>query len=131
MKRTSTVARYLLGFVFAVFGLNGFLHFIPQPPPSSAMALQYLTALGTSHYIVPVFLFQLIAGILLLVNRFVPLALTVLAAIITNILLYHATMDPKGIGLGLIVAIVWILVYLGYRSSFRPLLSANPEPARF
>jgi len=128
MNRISTVARYLLGFVFTVFGLNGFLHFIPQPPPSSALALQYLTVLSASHYISVIFLFQLIAGILLLVNRFVPLALTVLAGVIVNILLYHITMDPKGIGLGLVVTILWILLYLEYRSSFRVLLSARSGP---
>ncbi|MGA8026222.1 MAG: hypothetical protein WB992_03695 [Bryobacteraceae bacterium] len=61
MNRTSTVARYLLGLLFTVFfGLNGFLHFIPMPPPSSSLALQYLGAVSASHYIAVVFLFQLI-----------------------------------------------------------------------
>ncbi len=72
---------------------------------------------------------QLIAGLLLLVNRFVPLALVVLAAIITNILLYHMAMDPKGIGAGILVTILWLLVYPAYRASFRILFSAKPEPA--
>jgi putative oxidoreductase len=79
-----------------------------------------------SHYIMPIFLLQLIAGILLLVNRFVPFALVVLAAILFNILLFHITMDPKGIGLGVFAAILWILVFLRYRSTFRSIFSATP-----
>ena len=129
MKSVSTIARYLLGFIFTVFGLNGFFHFLPQPPPSSAMALQYLQVVSASHYITLVFLLEVIAGILLLLGRFVPLALTVLAGIIANILLYHATMDPKGIGLGILVAFLWVLVFLRYRASFRPLFRSYPEPA--
>ena len=128
MKSVSTTARYLLGFLFTVFGLNGFFHFLPQPPPSSPLALQFLGAVSASHYMVLIFLLQLIAGVLLLIGRFVPLALTVLAAIITNILLYHVTMDPKDIGIGLFAAILWVLVFLGYRTSFRALLSSHPEP---
>ncbi|MGA8030155.1 MAG: hypothetical protein WB992_23665 [Bryobacteraceae bacterium] len=65
---------------------------------------------------------------MLLVNRFVPLAMVILAAIITNILLFHLTMDPKGIGLGLLAAILWILVFLGHRSSFPALLSGSGHP---
>ena len=66
MKITALVARYILGIAFLVFGLNGFLHFIPLPPPKGALALQYLTALGTSGYMVPVFALQLASAILLL-----------------------------------------------------------------
>ena len=66
MKILATIARYLLAFVFIVFGLNGFLHFIPQPPPPSELARQYFTVMFTSHYLVFVFGLQLIAGVLFL-----------------------------------------------------------------
>jgi len=130
MKIASTVARYLLGLMFTVFGLNGFLHFIHQPPPPSALAMQYFQVVSVSHYMDLIFLLQVIAGVLLLVGRFVPLALTVLAAILTNILLFHLTMDPKGIGPGAFATILWFLVFHANRLSFRPLLSSRPEPAR-
>src|SRR3954469_11835653 len=77
MKILATIARYLLAFIFIVFGLNGFLHFIPQPPPTSELAQQYFTVMFTSHYLMFVFGLQLIAGILLLFPRTVPLALTI------------------------------------------------------
>ena len=127
MHLVSTIARYLLGFLFTVFGLNGFFHFLPQPPPTNPLALQYFGAVSASHYLVLIFLLQLLCGLLLLAGRFVPLALTILAGIITNILLYHVTMDPKGIGPGILVTILWLLTFAEYRTSFRELLSATPS----
>src|SRR5579863_4960524 len=76
MKILATIARYLLALIFIVFGLNGFLHFIPQPPPPSELAQQYFTVMFTSHYLIFVFGLQLIAGALFLFRRTVPLALT-------------------------------------------------------
>jgi putative oxidoreductase len=131
MNRVSLVARYLLGFVFTVIGLNGFFHFLPMPPPANPLALQYLTVVTASHYMVLIFLLQLIAGLLLLANRFVPLALTLLAAVLFNILLYHITMDPKGIGLGVFAAILWLLTFSAYRTNFRPILSSKHQPVTF
>lgn len=125
MKLASTIARYLLGFLFTVFGLNGFLHFIKQPPPSTDLALQYMTVMSVSHYFVLVFLIQLVAGLLLLANRYVPLALACLAPIIVNILLFHSLMDPGGIGAGVFVTILWILVFLSVRSAFDGLFQAR------
>lgn len=131
MKLASTIARYLLGFLFTVFGLNGFLHFIHQPPPTSPLALQYMTVMVTSHYFVLVFLLQLVAGVLLLINRFVPLALVLLAPVLVNVLLFHALMEPAGLPLGIVATILWVLVFLSVRSSFSGILSSTPSSARF
>ncbi len=100
MKITTVIARFLLGFIFLVFGLNGFLHFIPATPPSGT-AGQFVGALFVSHYLVPIFLLQIISAVLLLINRYVPLALTLLAPIIVNILLIHVLMLPSGLPLAL------------------------------
>ncbi len=126
MKIASTVARYLLGIIFTVFGLNGFLHFIHQPPPASPLALQYMTVMVVSHYFAFVFLVQLVAGILLLVNRFVPLALALLAPVVVNILLFHGLMDPAGLPLGVLAAILWVLVFLPVRGAFSGLFRSTP-----
>ena len=92
MKITSVIARFLLGLIFLVFGLNGFLNFIPMPPPTG-VAGQFLGALFVSHLLVPIFAIQLIGAGLLLVNRYVPLALTLLGPIIVNILLISGRPD--------------------------------------
>ena len=117
MKITVVIARFLLGFIFLVFGLNGFLHFIPSSPPSGT-AGQFVGALFVSHYLLPIFLLQVISGVLLLVNRYVPLALTLLAPIIVNILLIHILMLPSGLPLALVVTVLWIVVFLSVRDAF-------------
>ncbi|MDP9292671.1 MAG: hypothetical protein M3O82_09960 [Verrucomicrobiota bacterium] len=130
MKIATLIARYLLGLIFLVFGLNGFLHFIPMPPPAGT-AGQFLGALFVSHYLVVVFLLQLIPAILLLINRFVPLALTLLAPIIVNIVLFHALMAPEGLPLAIVVTVLWILAALGVRSAFAGLLQQRVETTGF
>ena len=96
MKIAALLARLLLGLIFLVFGLNGFLHFIKQPPPTG-LALQYMTVMTASHIMSAAFLLQVIGGVLLLVNRFVPIGLVLLGPVIVNILLYHITMAPAGL----------------------------------
>ena len=126
MKLAITISRYLLGLMFTVFGLNGFLHFIPQPPPASPVALQFMTAMAGSHFFVLVFLVQLTAGILLLVNRFVPLALVLLAPVLVNILNYHILMDPSGLPAGIVAVILWFVVFYGVRGAFAGILRSTP-----
>jgi len=121
MKITSVIARFLLGLIFLVFGLNGFLHFIPSPPLSGT-AGQFIGALFVSHYLVPIFLLQLVSAVLLLVNRYVPLALTLLAPIIVNVLLIHILMVSSGLPLAISVTVLWVLVFLNVRSAFSGLL---------
>ncbi len=125
MKIVSIIARYLLGLLFVVFGLNGFLHFIHQPPPANPLALQFFVAVGASHFAAFFFAVQLLGGLLLLSGYFVPLALTLLAAELYNILAFHLTLAP-GIAPVLVACVLWVLVFLQYRESFRGLLGAKP-----
>jgi putative oxidoreductase len=126
MKITEIVARYLLGLQFTVFGLNGFLNFIHQPPPTNALALQFFGAISASHFAAFFFLLQLLGGLLLLFGFFVPLALTLLAAELCNILAFHLTMAPGSIAPALFACVLWILVFLQYRESFKGIFSAKP-----
>jgi uncharacterized membrane protein YphA (DoxX/SURF4 family) len=89
MKIVSITARYLLGLLFTVFGLNGFLNFIHQPPPSEPLALQFLVAVSASHFAAFFFAVQVVGGLLLLSGYFVPLALILLAAELYNIQAFH------------------------------------------
>lgn len=117
MKTVSLLARLLLGLIFLVFGLNGFLNFIPMPPPTG-VAAQYMGALFVSHYLVVVFLLQLVGGVLLLANRFVPIALSLLGPVVVNILLFHALIAPSGLPMAVIVAALWLTVFWGVRRAF-------------
>jgi hypothetical protein len=124
MKTASAIARYLSGVIFLVFGLNGFLHFIPLPPPSG-VAGQFMGALFVSHYLTLIFALQVIGGVLLLANRYVPLALAILAPVIVNILSFHALMAPSGLPLALFVTGLWALVFVHVRTAFAALFQAR------
>src|SRR5580658_6542051 len=125
MKIAAIIARYLLGLIFVVFGLNGFLNFIHQPPPPNPLSMQFLIAISSSHLAWFFFAVQLIGGLLLLSGYFVPLALTLLAAELYNILAFHLTLS-SGITLALFACVLWVLVFLQYRNSFNGILAAKP-----
>jgi putative oxidoreductase len=126
MKVASVIARYLLGLMFTVFGLNGFLHFIHQPPPANPLAMQFFVAVSASHFAAFFFALQVLGGLLLLSGFFVPLALTLLAAELYNILAFHLTMAPDSIFPALVACVLWVLVFLQYRNSFNGVLAARP-----
>ena len=118
MKIATIIARLLLGLAFTVFGLNFFLNFIPAPPPPPGLAgdfFKVFTASGMAYAIGAV---QLVSGVLLLIGRFVPLALTMLAGMIFNILVIHVLMAPAGIGPGIVVAILEVFLVWSYRDRF-------------
>jgi uncharacterized membrane protein YphA (DoxX/SURF4 family) len=131
-RRAPTVARCLLGTVFFVFGLNGFLNFIPPPPAGSmpAGAAAFGAALLHTGY-----LFQLLkgtevlAGALLLSNRFVPLALAVLAPIVINIFAFHAFLAPSGVVIAATVVALEIYLAWAYRAAFKPMLHSRAPAA--
>ena len=114
MKTAS--ARYLAGVIFLVMGLNG-LHFILFPPPPG-VAGQFMGTLYVSHYLWVIFAFQVVAGVLLLLNRYVPLAVAMLAPVIVNILVFHALMAPSGLPLAFFVAVLWSLIFIDVRPAF-------------
>jgi uncharacterized membrane protein YphA (DoxX/SURF4 family) len=126
MKIVSVIARYLLGLLFTVFGLNGFLNFIHQPPPANPLAQQFFVAISASHFAAFFFAVQLIGGLLLLSGFFVPLALTLMAAELYNILAFHLTLAPASIAPALVACVLWLLAFLQYRNSFNGVLAAKP-----
>jgi uncharacterized membrane protein YphA (DoxX/SURF4 family) len=118
MKIAALIARYLLGLVFLVFGLNGFLHFIPAQPLPPGTAGQFAGALMASHYFLVVSAVQVAGGVLLLVNRYVPLALVLLGPVIVNIFFFHLLMARGGLPLAIVVVILWGILFLRHRQSF-------------
>ena len=126
MRTASLVAQYLAGVIFLVFGLNGFLHFIPLPPPEG-IAGQFMAALFVSHYLTVIFAVQVIAAVLLLVNRYVPFALAMLAPVIVNILCFHVLMAPSGIPQALLVTVLWVLIFIDVRPAFVGLFRSRLE----
>jgi putative oxidoreductase len=124
MKIVALIARILLGLIFVVFGANGFLHFIPMPPMPPSTATTFATILMTTHYALIVSGIQFIGGALLLVNRFVPLALTLLGPVIVNIFLFHLLMSPEGLPLAIVVVVLWAVQFWYHKKAFAGILAA-------
>jgi len=121
-------ARLLVGLVFFVFGLDGFFHFAPFPPMSGPPA-DFAAAMIASGYLFPfVHGTEVAAGALLLSGRFVPLALTIMAPVVLNILAFHVFLARAGVPLPLVIAGLEIFLAWNYRSAFRPLLTASASP---
>lgn len=118
MKIGTLIARLLLGLIFVVFGLNGFLNFLSMGPMPSGLAGQFIGALVMSHYFWVVAALQIAGGALLLVNRFVPLGLVLLGPVIVNIICYHVFLKLAGIPLAILITVLWLIVFYGHRQYF-------------
>jgi len=117
MKIAVVIARILMGVIVVFFGLNGFLQFLKAPLPTG-LAGQFLMALFQSHYVWFICGVQIVGGMLLLVNRYVPLALTLLGPVIVNIILYHLLLNPAAAQLAVVVTILWLFLFYRYRQNF-------------
>ena len=126
MKILTVIARILLGLAFVVFGSNAFLHFMPAPPPPPTLAGDFQKVFMASGWANVIGAFQLLGGLLLLIGRFVPLGLTILGAIIVNILTFHALMAPEAaaLGPGIVVAALELFLVWQYRAAFAGLFQA-------
>jgi putative oxidoreductase len=118
MRIVSLIARFLLGLLFIVFGLNGFLGFLNMGPMPTGLAGQFMGALIQSHYFWVVAALQVIGGVLLLAKRYVPLGLVLLGPVIVNILLYHIFLNPAGMGMAIAVTVLWLIVFYDEREHF-------------
>jgi putative oxidoreductase len=126
MKIAVLVARILLGLVFLVFGLNGFLNFLHAPIPPGP-AGQFVTLLGPTIYMQFVSLVQVAGGLLLLSGQFIPLALILLGPVIVNILLFHISFQPAGLPPGLLAAVLWFIIFFGVRRAFAGVFAQKVE----
>ncbi len=125
MKVVGIIARIFLGLVFVVFGLNKLYIFIPSGPMPSGVAGQFMGALMSTKYIMVVGLFELAGGLLLLINRYVALALCLLAPVIVNILVVNTLMAPEGLPAGIVVTILWLVVFWRSKSAFNGIFQAR------
>jgi putative oxidoreductase len=122
MKIATIIARTLLGLIFAVFGSNAFLHFIPMPPPPEGLAGDYMKALFMSHYFYVVAVTQVVGGLIVLSGRFTALGLTLLAPVIVNILCFHIFLNHEGLPLACVVAALELFLLWRHRANFAGLL---------
>ena len=125
---STAIVRVLLGLMFLVFGLNGFLNFIPAPKDMPQEIMNVMGALMKAGYMTVVSGAEVLVAVLLLTNRFVPLALALLAPIIVGIITYHVAMQPATIGPGIVVLLMELYLAWAYRGAFRPMLRMRTIP---
>jgi uncharacterized membrane protein YphA (DoxX/SURF4 family) len=125
-------ARILLGLIFTVTGLNGFLNFLPQPAtPMPAGAVAFAGAMMKTGYLMPLLMAtQLISGLLLLTGRWVPLGLALLAPVVINIVAFHLFLAPAGLPLAGVVLVLEVYLAWAYRGAFRSMLAWRVMPGR-
>ena len=131
MKFAVIGARVLLGLIFTVFGLHGFFHFsfIPMPEMSEAGGTFMGVLMGTGYFMIVVKAVEVLAGLMILTGRFLPLGLILLAPVTVHILLFHLFLDPAGIGMAIFVIAMQLFLAWSYRDSYSGILQANSTPA--
>ena len=123
------IARVLMGLGFLVFGLNGFLNFIPQPKTLPEGALALFGAMMKTGYMIPLlFGTQILVAVLLLSNRFVPLALALIAPVIVNIVGFHLFLEPSGLPIACLFLVMELYLAWSYRRAFLPMLALRTWP---
>jgi uncharacterized membrane protein YphA (DoxX/SURF4 family) len=126
----TTIVRLLLGVMFLVFGLNGFLNFIPAPKDLPPDLVTVSTGLMKGGYMTVVSATEILVALLLLTNLFVPLALALLAPIVVGIITFHIAIAPATIVPGIVVSVMELYLAWAYRGAFRPMLQAKVSPGR-
>lgn len=126
----TAVVRVLLGVMFLVFGLNGFLNFMPAPKDLPPDVITVSTGLMKGGYMAVVSATELVVALLLLTNLFVPLALALLAPIVVGIITFHIAIAPATIVPGIVVLVMELYLAWAYRGVFRPMLQVKVSPGR-
>jgi hypothetical protein len=125
MKFVFTAARILLALIWIVFGLNGFLRFIPIPPLADPAQI-FMNSLLATGYMMPFWkTTEIICGLAFLTNRWVPLAAVVSAPITLNILAFHVFLDPGGLVIGIVVTVLNVIVAWEHRGVWMPLVRSR------
>jgi uncharacterized membrane protein YphA (DoxX/SURF4 family) len=127
-RYASAIVRILLGLAFLFFGVMGLFNLMKPPPETPQEVLNVMAALSNAGYMKVVSGAEVLVGVLLVVNRFVPLALALLAPIVVGIITYHIAMDPKTIGPGIVILVMELYLAWAYRGAFRPMLRAKTTP---
>jgi uncharacterized membrane protein YphA (DoxX/SURF4 family) len=126
-SKVAVICRILLGLPFLVFGLNGFFHFIPMPPMPDA-AMSFMMALGATGYFFPVLkITEIVAGIMLLTGRYVPLALILLAPIIVHIVLFHAILAPADMIMPILILVLELILASLYKDAWKGVLTSKTD----
>ena len=125
MRIFTLIARIVLGLIFFVFGLNHLVHFLHEPPMPASDAATYGQLLITHHVMTFVGFLMVLAGLLLLAGRYVPVALVILGPILVNILMFHILFGHPGLPLAAVCTVLEVSLIVAYWRNFRGVFEAR------
>ena len=128
MKHAVLGARLIFGLILVVFGINPWLQFLPLPELNEA-ATAFFGFMAGSYLLGFVKLTEVVGGLLLLSGRLVPFALTILAPVVLNILLFHVFLDSTGLVVALLLTALEVFLAWSYREAFAGVLNVNAQPS--
>jgi len=127
MKKLTTISRVLLGFIYLVFGLDYFLHFIPYEPNHTGRVAAFKAGLKGVGYFYPMIKsIQIVGGISLLINQYAPFFAVVLFPISINVFLYHTILVPSGWLMGVLLIIPNLFLGYAYRKYYSGMFVRKP-----
>ena len=127
MKTVITISRIILGFIYLVFGLDYFFHFIPYEPNHTGKVAAFKAALMSVGYFYPMIKsIQIVGGLSLLINRYAPFFAVVLFPISVNVFLYHTILVPSGWLMGVLLIVPNLFLGYAYRNHYRGMFVRKP-----
>ena len=127
MKTVTTISRIILGFIYLVFGLDYFFHFIPYEPNHTGKVAAFKAALMSIGYFYPMIKsIQIAGGLSLLINRYAPFFAVVLFPISVNVFLYHTILVPSGWLMGVLLIVPNLFLGYAYRNYYRGMFVRKP-----
>ena len=123
MEKITLVSRILLGLIFVIFGLNGFINFLPAFS-MSIEGVNFMSALMQTGYLLPLIYFLLIVcGALLLLGMYLPLSVLLLLPIVVNIILFHVFLSMEGIIIAMIILVLEVILVISYKELYLTLFN--------
>ena len=127
MKNVTTISRILLGFIYLVFGLDYFFHFIPYEPQHTGRVAAFKAALmGVGYFYPMIKSIQIVGGLSLLINQYAPFFAVVLFPISLNVLLYHSILVPSGWLMGVLLIVPNLFLGYAYRKYYSGMFVKKP-----
>jgi len=126
LKIVSLIARILLGALFVFGGANHLFNFVPAQPLPPGAAGQFLAGMIGTGYLTFIGVMEVLGGLLIIIQQFVPFGLTILGPIVVNIFVIEALIMPKAIPVALVMVVLWVLGAWPFRTLFFPILQRKP-----
>ena len=128
MKKATLISRIILGFIYLVFGLDYFFHFIPYEPNHTGIVAAFKKALVDIGYFYPMIKsIQIVGGLSLLIDQYAPFFAVVVFPISVNVFLYHTILVPSAWWMGVLLIVPNLFLGYAYRKYYSGMFIRKPK----